>query len=371
MKWKKNISILMALIISVMALGLVTAYDFDPGRDINLREIYSIKYGVNADFVCLNLSGDYRCEWPTEPGGLILHSSLAGLQGGTTDQYYHLNESIYNRIISFIFSWITGDYFDQDLNTTDDVKFRNITASNITAEYYFGNGSQLTGISTSYTETDPIWSANYSAYNSSWTTTNAEIWNVVANNTYIPYTGANQNVDLGSYNITTSWFKGIFNWIIGSTSTNYLSFNGTQLEFNETYLNETISGIEGDNYYPSNVNLTSGTYTGSLVNGSNTGYDAGNSICNTEFSGSHMCNEFEILQWFAKEDSPTVTGDAWCSTGAPKYIPADIPVNDCHGWTHGSAGTYLGNYWHFNSTTGGVGRAINCGTNLKLACCNY
>jgi len=57
---------------------------------------------------------------------------------------------------------------------------------------------------------------------------------------YVPYTGATQNVDLGSKNITASWFKGIFNWIIGATSTNYLSFNGTQLNFDESALNATI-----------------------------------------------------------------------------------------------------------------------------------
>ena len=40
-------------------------------------------------------------------------------------------------------------------------------------------------------------------------------------------------------NVTASWFKGIFNWIIGS-SQNYLSFNGTDLTFDESALNNTI-----------------------------------------------------------------------------------------------------------------------------------
>ena len=48
------------------------------------------------------------------------------------------------------------------------------------------------------------------------------------------------NLNMPGYNLTASWFKGIFNWIIGSTSTNYLSFNGTHLDFNETFLNATI-----------------------------------------------------------------------------------------------------------------------------------
>ncbi|MFH1889566.1 MAG: hypothetical protein ABIJ58_01660, partial [Nanoarchaeota archaeon] len=42
-------------------------------------------------------------------------------------------------------------------------------------------------------------------------------------------------------NMTASWFKGIFNWIIGpGTSQNYLSFNGTDLTFDEAQLNTTI-----------------------------------------------------------------------------------------------------------------------------------
>ncbi len=50
MKWKRITTILMALIISVTALGLANAYDFDPGRDINLRSIYDLKNVVDGNF---------------------------------------------------------------------------------------------------------------------------------------------------------------------------------------------------------------------------------------------------------------------------------------------------------------------------------
>lgn len=118
---------------------------------------------------------------------------------------------------------------------------------------------------------------------------------------------------------------------------------------------------------PTAINLTSSTYTGSLSAGGFTGYKAGDYICSSEFPGSHMCNEFEVILY----NNTNINGDAWVSAGGPKYVPANIPVNDCNGWTHGSAGTYLGNYWHFDSSTKGNGRAINCGTSLKLACCSY
>jgi len=40
---------------------------------------------------------------------------------------------------------------------------------NVSAEYFIGSGEFLTGIVT--TETDPLWTANYTAYNSSWSLT--------------------------------------------------------------------------------------------------------------------------------------------------------------------------------------------------------
>jgi len=57
-------------------------------------------------------------------------------------------------------------------------------------------------------------------------------------------------------NVTASLFKGIFNFIIGETSTNYLSFNGTQLDFDESVLNATIDSravtSESDPYWSAN-----------------------------------------------------------------------------------------------------------------------
>jgi hypothetical protein len=48
------------------------------------------------------------------------------------------------------------------------------------------------------------------------------------------------NLNMTGFNVTASWFKGIYDWIIGLGSQPYLSFNGTQLNFNESQLNTTI-----------------------------------------------------------------------------------------------------------------------------------
>lgn len=119
-------------------------------------------------------------------------------------------------------------------------------------------------------------------------------------------------------------------------------------------------------YYPTSVNLTTGTHTADLG-----GYASANAICDSNYTGSHLCTEFEISAWFTNQGGSGITGDAWVIAGSPKYAPASLPVNDCGGFTHGTAGTYLGNYWHFNTTEMGDGRCINCGTELPLCCASY
>lgn len=81
----------------------------------------------------------------------ILTSMVIGgiYLGATTEGYFLINAT----------TQINGS-----LNVNE-----NITASNITADYYFGNGSQLTDIT--LTETDPYWSANYTALNDTWSST--------------------------------------------------------------------------------------------------------------------------------------------------------------------------------------------------------
>jgi hypothetical protein len=93
------------------------------------------------------------------------------------------------------------------------------TTGNMTAAYYYGNGSQLTGIlmtntsyaTTTYADSLGNWTANFSLYNTT-TNTNTAINNanstmkVYVDNTFLPKTGGNLAGDLNmtgpSYNIT-------------------------------------------------------------------------------------------------------------------------------------------------------------------------
>jgi|GEM_PF-3709521 len=81
-------------------------------------------------------------------------------------------------------------------------------------------------------ETDPLWTANFTAYNSSWSST--------YNASYVPYTGSNANVVLGDYNFsvgTSDFFvnANTGNVGIGTTSpTTSLHLNSTSPIFTMT-----------------------------------------------------------------------------------------------------------------------------------------
>ncbi|MFB6226409.1 MAG: hypothetical protein ABEJ02_03580, partial [Candidatus Paceibacteria bacterium] len=133
-----------------------------------------------------------------------------------------------------------------------------------------------------------------------------------------------------------------------------------------------ISGSSGG-AVPSAVNLTSGKYTGNITNGSLRGYAAANQICNQEYSGSHLCNEFEISRAYESGNVGLNGKYAWIIAGGSKY-PSGNPVNDCDGFTSESSGSSApqGNYWYFNSSTGGNGAATSCASPERhLACCSY
>ena len=120
------------------------------------------------------------------------------------------------------------------------------------------------------------------------------------------------------------------------------------------------------------VGRSTSSYNGSLSAGGYTGYGAGNYLCDSDITGSHLCSFAEIDYTIGTRNLSTIsgwTGEAWISTGPAKYSPAGLPVNDCNGFTHGSLGSYLGNWWNFNTATGGVGKTGNCANTLRLACC--
>lgn len=131
-----------------------------------------------------------------------------------------------------------------------------------------------------------------------------------------------------------------------------------------TYVTGSGSGL---GTFVGTTSVTS--YTGELTSGADTGYEAANALCAAEFAGSHLCMTDEILTTIQTEDISTLfsgVADAWIAEGPPGFTANS---NDCAGWTSASS-AYLGPWWEFDATGGGIGYLTNCATTKPLACCN-
>lgn len=347
MKIKHKI-IMWLLIALVLFIGstMVDAYNF---RTVFNPFTGKLDYYSNENLTGYNVTADYFIG-----NGSLLTDIEAGnssFNQSLTDSLYYNKSEVDNNLSNYILS-----SEESNLNVNSTTWWASV--SGWVSNFFYKNGNDLDLNTTKLNKTIRDNSLNQTEGDSLYLNLSG--------------TNANQNIDIGNYNITADWFKGLFDWnILSDVSQLYLSFNGSDLDFNETQLNSTIDDRGSVNNWAnaliSYVNLTSGTYNGSLINGSKEGYKAGDAICNAEFSGSHFCNEFEVINWKLR----TLDDDAWVIAGGPKYIPASVPVNDCNGFTYDGTTDYLGNYFHFNSTIGGDSRALNCGTELKLACCTY
>ena len=139
----------------------------------------------------------------------------------------------------FIVSVING-FFDQDLNKTS-----NVTHSNITADFYFGDGSQLQNLPSG---TEPLWTANSTIYplnisfNSSQFTTLA---NITINETWLNTLTSGDNA---------SWNETFANTLYYDIDNNVLSYwNSTFALFNKTYADTLYYDIDDNvlGYYNS------------------------------------------------------------------------------------------------------------------------
>jgi len=179
--------------------------------------------------------------------------------------------------------------------------------------------------------------------------------------------------DIDSFNDSwSSTYNSTYNNILNQQCPPGYVVNGTLANGTFTCVEDQTGAGEDNGYF---FNVTTGTHTGDLAYGGYIGYEAGNEICDSNWTGTHLCSQEEIIQTIqAKNVSliPEWTGTFYISTGGGKYAPADLPVNDCNGWTHGTAGSYLGSFWLPSTNGGGKGGVAHCGNERTLSCCkNY
>ena len=191
----------------------------------------------------------------------IVHNNLAGLQGGGGEgsQYYHLNLNVFDSATGFLDTSSWGDN-TLEIGSGINLLFDN---GNITASLF--NGINISNLG----------------------------------DTYVPYTGANANVDLGSYNITGNFLGNTSIWSRAGTNT-FLTNVGDKVGIGTATPAYTLD-INGSINIPSTTSAIEGvimqdgsrlihTYHGASANGYNlfVGKDSGNfGMVGTGISGSN------------------------------------------------------------------------------------
>jgi hypothetical protein len=267
-----------------------------------------------------------------------------------------------NGLYANLTSFVGTSYYANitDLQTSNTTTNNRITSIN-------GTVNNLLTSNTSIWDALGLVSLNFTSF----TTSNTSIWNYI-NNNYVNVSNlqsSNSSVytRTNTLNTTIAYINGTLIPALYTNVTN-LQASNTSTNLRITQLNTSLLNSSMGAFYSKTV----ATYTGSLSSGSLVGYQAGNAICNISFAGTHFCTQEEVLETMWRTNVSTIatwTGTAWVSSGAPKYAPASTPVNDCNGWTSSVASSYLGNYWAFSTSGGGVGATIKCGTSVALAFC--
>ncbi len=157
----------------------------------------------------------------------------------------------------------------------------------------------------------------------------------------------------GNYSIDAGNFR------IGNVATPVNNLDAV----NKSYLDSAVTSAAAG-AVPRFVGVTSNTYNGS--NGGSTGYNEANALCAADFTGSHVCASYELLNSINNYSTlPTI--DAWVFSGPPAYTAS---ANDCEGRTTAS-NTSRGSYWQAPNGTYPQGRGLLslCDALLRFACC--
>jgi len=158
----------------------------------------------------------------------------------------------------------------------------------------------------------------------------------------------------GNYSIDAGNFR------IGNVATPVNNLDAV----NKSYLDSAVTTAAAG-AVPRFVGLTASTYNGN--NNGTVGYNAANAICAGEFTGSHVCASYELLNSI-NVFGTLPTSDAWVFSGPPAYTAS---ANDCEGRTSVGGASNFGSYWQAPNGTYPQGRGLLslCNAVLKIACC--
>jgi len=127
-------------------------------------------------------------------------SNPFGYLNTSSEALWSANYSLFNDTWSSVYN---ASYY----LVTNPFGFYNSTSWN--NPYNYTNKTLLSQFDNDLTLTETLWSANFSLYNSSWSSIN--------NASYVPYSGAGANVDLGSFDLTAhNLYAGYLGGTVGS-----------------------------------------------------------------------------------------------------------------------------------------------------------
>jgi hypothetical protein len=201
------------ILISISLIGLASSLNNNNNNQISFP--YGNSQTINTGNITYNI---------TQINGTSIHNDLTGLQGGSSNEYYHLNQSIFNYLMANILSWSAGGG-----NASWNQSLADTLYYSITNPFGYYNS----------TNPSPTYNATYAGYNSTglirdWNNTGLIInWS----------TGAFVEQDPKAYNGTLALNTSLANYLLktawNATNTSYYLVTNPNAYYNSTTLNST------------------------------------------------------------------------------------------------------------------------------------
>jgi hypothetical protein len=290
---KKPLALIIALL---LALSFVSAIDFIPSGNVNLKNVYSLINGVYVNTTTLCIGGACQSSWPTAGSYSVWYlatgGSAASMTNGSTLNFSQGNGITISQtggnisIASTLGISIQANEIDSDAVGVDELNLTDVTLNDFTND---------AGFITGYTETDPKWVANesrVSTLESNATNQQSQI-STLQSNASSQQSQIDAKVDTSS---TSAWDKDSSNDITTSSSCGG-NLSGTFP--NCTLKNATVSwynisgipagfadGVDDTGGTGGSGNVTGGGVANSLAKwtnstniGSSIAYDNGSAFC--------------------------------------------------------------------------------------------
>lgn len=142
---------------------------------------------------------------------------------------------------------------------------------------------------------------------------------------YVPYTGATTNVNLGVYELTASVFNGQIQSFLTNVNTNYylplISSNAAADEYLYTSANSPrVNGSTGAMTLVGALSGTNGTFTGQFTMASTSGTNVGVGTTPSAWASTWKVLQVQNSAFASLSSQYTFVGQNWYNDGASKYI---------------------------------------------------